>query len=118
MVYRVYVEKKAELANEANALLNDCRNLLGISSLEGIRVINCYDAENITQELFDYAIKTVFSEPQLVISSQPAQPCLLLNFCQVSLISGRIQRHSVSKSFRKASVRWCIQPRSMPFMAS
>ena len=70
MVYRVYVEKKAELANEAKALLGDCKNLLGISSLENIRVINCYDAENITQELFDYAIKTVFSEPQLDIASK------------------------------------------------
>ena len=69
MVYRVYVEKKAELANEAKALLGDCKNLLGISALENIRVINCYDAENITQELFDYAIKTVFSEPQLDIAS-------------------------------------------------
>jgi len=69
LVYRVYVEKKAELANEAKALLGDCKNLLGISSLENIRVINCYDAENITQELFDYAIKTVFSEPQLDIAS-------------------------------------------------
>ena len=30
MVYRVYVEKKKELAYEAKALLSDARNLLGI----------------------------------------------------------------------------------------
>ena len=65
MVYRVYVEKKKELAHEAKALLNDARTLLGIKSLEDVRVINRYDAENITEELFNYAIKTVFSEPQL-----------------------------------------------------
>ncbi|MBE6727919.1 MAG: phosphoribosylformylglycinamidine synthase [Ruminococcaceae bacterium] len=69
MVYRVYVEKKKELANEAASLLNDARSLLGIASLEDVRVINRYDAENITEELFDYAIKTVFSEPQLDITS-------------------------------------------------
>ncbi|MBQ6714748.1 MAG: phosphoribosylformylglycinamidine synthase, partial [Clostridia bacterium] len=69
MVYRVFVEKKKELANEAKALLSDARNLLSIKSLEDVRVINRYDAENITEELFDYAIKTVFSEPQLDIAS-------------------------------------------------
>ena len=69
MVYRVYVEKKPELANEARALLNDARNLLGITALENVRLLNCYDAENITAELFDYAIDTVFSEPQLDIAT-------------------------------------------------
>ena len=69
MVYRVFVEKKKELANEAKALLSDARNLLSIKSLEDVRIINRYDAENITEELFDYAIKTVFSEPQLDIAS-------------------------------------------------
>ena len=69
MVYRVYVEKKEELANEAKALLNDVRNLLGIKSLENVRLLNRYDAENITKELFDYAIDTVFSEPQLDIAT-------------------------------------------------
>ena len=69
MVYRVYVEKKKELAHEAKALLGDARTLLGINSLEEVRVINRYDAENITEELFDYAIKTVFSEPQLDIAT-------------------------------------------------
>ena len=72
MVYRVFVEKKKELANEAKALLNDAKNLLGIEALEDVRVINRYDAENITQELFDYAKETVFSEPQLdIVSSEP-----------------------------------------------
>ncbi len=67
MVFRVFVEKKKELANEANALLSEANNLLGIVNLKDVRVINRYDAENITEELFDYAKKTVFSEPQLDI---------------------------------------------------
>ncbi len=69
MVYRVFVEKKKELANEAKALLNDARTLLGIASLTDVRIFNRYDAENITEELFDYAKKTVFSEPQLDVIS-------------------------------------------------
>ena len=65
MVYRVFVEKKKELANEAKSLLGDVRTLLGIESLTDVRVINRYDAENIAEDLFEYAKKTVFSEPQL-----------------------------------------------------
>jgi len=67
MVYRIYVEKRPGLDNEARALLNDARTLLGISALEKVRLFNRYDAENISEELFQYAVKTVFSEPQLDI---------------------------------------------------
>ena len=67
MVYRIYVEKKAELAHEAKALCNDLRNLLGIENLENIRILNRYDADNIDKDLFDYCKGTVFSEPQLDI---------------------------------------------------
>ena len=72
MVYRIFVEKKEELAGEARALLSDARNLLGIENLEAVRVLNRYDAENITGELFDYAVQTVFSEPQVDIASKEA----------------------------------------------
>ncbi len=65
MVYRIYVEKRPELANEAHALYRDVRETLGIKSLEGLRLFNRYDVENISEELFDYARRTVFSEPQL-----------------------------------------------------
>ena len=65
MVYRIFVEKKTGLDNEAKSLLNEAKNLLGIENLEDIRLFNRYDAENITEELFSYAVKTVFSEPQL-----------------------------------------------------
>lgn len=70
MVYRIFVEKKKELANEAKALRYDIRHLLYIKNLEDVRVINRYDAENITEELFDYAVNTVFSEPQVDIASK------------------------------------------------
>ncbi len=65
MVYRIYVEKKSGLDNEAKALKNEISAFLGIKSVERVRILNRYDAENITKELFDYAVGTVFSEPQL-----------------------------------------------------
>ena len=65
MVYRVYVEKRPGLTAEADALASDIRTLLGIASLERLRLLNRYDVENITPELFDYSVKTILSEPQL-----------------------------------------------------
>ena len=70
MVYRIYVEKKKELAHEAKALLSEAQNFLGIKSLTDVRVINRYDVENITKELFDVAAAQVFSEPQLDIVTE------------------------------------------------
>ena len=69
MVYRVYVEKRPGLTAEADALAGDIRTLLGISSLESLRLLNRYDVENITPELFDYSVKTILSEPQLDVTT-------------------------------------------------
>ena len=73
MVFRVFVEKKKELAFEAKALLSDAKSLLGIESLTDVRLLNRYDVENIASELFEYAKTTVFSEPQLDIVSEEAE---------------------------------------------
>ena len=65
MVYRVYVEKKQGQTHEADSLLREIRDFLQISSLKGVRVLNRYDAENMEETLFSYAVNTVFSEPQV-----------------------------------------------------
>ena len=65
MVYRVYVEKKAELAHEANGLLSELNNLVGIKGLTSVRVLNRYDVEGLDPALFEKAVRTIFSEPQL-----------------------------------------------------
>ena len=65
MVYRIYVEKKDGLANEALGLCRELTEMLGINTLKGIRLYNRYDVENIDKALFDYTVDTVFSEPQL-----------------------------------------------------
>ena len=65
MVYRIYVEKKEGLAHEASTLCHELKNLLGIKNLTSVRILNRYDVENISKELFDTAVRSVFSEPQL-----------------------------------------------------
>ena len=65
MVYRVYVEKKAGQTHEADSLLREVKDFLQIGQLESVRVLNRYDVEKIEKSLFDYAVGTVFSEPQV-----------------------------------------------------
>lgn len=65
MVYRIFVEKKKQLAHEAKALLRECVDVLGIKGLQDVRILNRYDAEDISEQDFEQAIKNVFSEPQV-----------------------------------------------------
>ena len=53
MVFRIYVEKKAGLDNEARALKKDINELLQIKSIDTVRIFNRYDVENISDEVFD-----------------------------------------------------------------
>ena len=69
MVYRIYVEKKKELAHEAQSLFNDAVQLLDIPTLQDVRLLNRYDAENISKELFDRAVK-----PIIPTRSKPRAP--------------------------------------------
>ncbi|MBM6774363.1 phosphoribosylformylglycinamidine synthase [Olsenella profusa] len=64
MVSRIYVEKKPGFDGEARGLERELKALLGIDALTGLRIINRYDVEGITPELFERCVPTVFSEPQ------------------------------------------------------
>ena len=65
MVFRVYVEKKQGFDVEAKQLANELKTILGIASLKNVRLVNRYDVEGISEELFAQATPTVFSEPQV-----------------------------------------------------
>ena len=64
MVSRVYVEKKPGFDGEARALAAELRDIVGISGLTGVRLVNRYDVEGASEELFAACVPTVFSEPQ------------------------------------------------------
>ena len=62
-VRRVYVEKKPDFAVQAKDLMHEIHSYLGISEVTGVRVLIRYDVEHISDEVFEKACKTVFSEP-------------------------------------------------------
>jgi len=63
MVRRIYVEKKVPYAVKAKELMGDLKNYLGLDNVEAVREFIRYDVENISDEIFAKACKTVFSEP-------------------------------------------------------
>lgn len=65
MVSRVFVEKREGFDGEAQSLREELRETLGITALDDVRIINRYDVEGISTELFEKCIPTVFSEPQV-----------------------------------------------------
>ena len=62
-VRRVYVEKKPDFAVKAKELKHEIKHYLGIESVTAVRVLIRYDIENISEETYEKALKTVFSEP-------------------------------------------------------
>ncbi len=62
-VRRIYVEKKAPYAVKARELKEELKNYLGLDNVEAVREFIRYDVENISDEVFEKACKTVFSEP-------------------------------------------------------
>ncbi len=109
MVYRVYVERKNGFENDALALFSELKNLLGIKGLEKVRLINRYDVENIEKNLFDYSIKTVFSEPQSddVLTALPTDANALF---AVEYLPGQFDQRADSASQCIQLISACERP--------
>ena len=102
MVYRVFVEKKPGLDNEARSLCAEATNLLGIRNLQKVRILNRYDAEGISRELFDSAVPTVFSEPQVDTAREEADLTGVSAVFAVEYLPGQFDQ-------RADSAAQCIQ---------
>lgn len=62
-VKRIYVEKKEPYAVKAKELKEEIESYLGIQKITKVRVLNRYDIENLSEETYQKACATVFSEP-------------------------------------------------------
>ena len=65
LIRRLFIEKKQGFDVEANAVLSDLKNNLGLSSLTSLRLANRYDICGLSDDEFSDARKTIFSEPNL-----------------------------------------------------
>ena len=102
MVYRVYVEKKPEEALEAKALAADIRSFLGVKNLTDLRIVNRYDVEQISPELFDRCKHGIFAEPQLDIVTDTLENTADCRVFAVEYLPGQFDQ-------RADSAAQCIQ---------
>ena len=65
MVERIYVEKKPGFDPHTRSLEAEIRDVLGVSALQHLRVLNRYDVDGADRALFDASVAGVFSEPQV-----------------------------------------------------
>ena len=67
MVSRIYVEKKPGFDVEAQQLLAELANVVpeGLAPDARLRIVNRYDVEGLSDELFERCVPVVFSEPQV-----------------------------------------------------
>ena len=63
-MYRLYVERKPGFENEAKRIYSEITGFLGIRSVTGIRYLNRYDVENVSEGIFKASANRIFSEPQ------------------------------------------------------
>lgn len=102
-VKRIYVQKKPGFDVEATHLLNDIQENLQIHNLQKITILNRYDVEGITEEVFQTAKATVFSEPQVddyVVEEYPLEPNT--NAFGVEFLPGQFDQ-------RASSLAECLQ---------
>ncbi|MCR5794811.1 MAG: phosphoribosylformylglycinamidine synthase [Solobacterium sp.] len=64
-VYRCFVEKRPAYATEAAGVLNDLRTVLRTEGAQRVRILNRYDLENISEEVYRASLHTILSEPQV-----------------------------------------------------
>ncbi len=65
IMHRVFVEKQSEFNAPARELLHNLRENFSLDRLEGIRILQRYDVEGLTDAEFANATKLIFSEPQI-----------------------------------------------------
>ena len=99
MVSRIYVEKRAGFDVEAQQLKSELTEILGVTGLTGLRLINRYDVEGASEELFRSCIPTVFSEPQVdhAYDELPSSPDAAAVFA-VEYLPGQFDQRADSAS--------------------
>ena len=63
-MFRIYVERKDGFRNEAGRIYSDIKGFLGVKGVSGVRYLNRYDIENVSEPVCEAAVSRIFSEPQ------------------------------------------------------
>ena len=103
-VYRCYSRKKEGFDVEAQGLCRQLREQLGIEGLHSVTILNRYDVEQVSREVYERAKGIVFSEPQvdMVYDEDWPMPRIAGAFFAVEALPGQFDQ-------RADSAAQCIQ---------
>ncbi|MBM7616007.1 phosphoribosylformylglycinamidine synthase [Alkaliphilus hydrothermalis] len=102
-VKRLFVEKMEGFTVEADHLMREFKENLNIDGIIDLRVINCYDVEGLTEEVYGLAIENVFSEPNIDLVYEDAKEFENSDFTfRFGLLPGQFDQ-------RADSAEQCIQ---------
>ena len=103
-VYRCYSTKKSGFDVEAQGLLAELREQLGLDALHALAILNRYDVEGIDAAVYEQAKATVFSEPQVdaVFDGDFPRPAGTYSVLAVEALPGQFDQ-------RADSAAQCIQ---------
>ena len=73
-VRRIFVEKKPEFAVLAHDLKEEIASYLGIDTITDVRVLIRYDIEDVSEDAYQKALITIFSEPPVDFVYEEAFP--------------------------------------------
>ena len=75
MVFRIFVEKKEPHNVEAKKTFREIKGNVETDRLKNLRIVNRYDVQGVTREIFEKAKHTVFSEPMadVILENLPLQ---------------------------------------------
>ena len=97
-VFRCYVHKRPGFDGEAQGLLRDLREQLGIQGLSAVTILNRYDVQGIDAAVYRQAKSTVFSEPQVdaVYDEDFPRPAGTHSILAVEALPGQFDQRSDS----------------------
>ncbi|MES2997680.1 MAG: phosphoribosylformylglycinamidine synthase subunit PurQ [Verrucomicrobiota bacterium] len=101
-MHRVFVEKKPPFAHEARHLLHDFRESLALTALENVRVIQRYEIDGVSDEVFAAAVTGILSEPQVDLVSDSLEVAANERAFAVEYLPGQFDQ-------RADSATQCIQ---------
>ena len=96
-VKRLLVGKREGFDLEAKALMKDLKDSLHIDCIDNLRLLNRYDIEGLSDEVCEYASKTIFSEPNLDIVYNENVESLQLSIFLGNMTKEPIGQLNVSK---------------------
>ncbi|MHC1750281.1 MAG: phosphoribosylformylglycinamidine synthase [Cellulosilyticaceae bacterium] len=95
-IFRVYVEKKEKFDIEARRIQSELKELLHMTKLQKVSILNCYDVSGISEAVYEKARYTIFSEPQSDIIYEENLPEVVGHMFAVTYLSGQYDQRADS----------------------